>query len=155
MHVTKLVALRTCTHTCHQRRNFHVNMQGPALLYTSSTPGEDTVRMQQAVHKRASTTRFGPDMIGTPFHAVVTCPHAHALRSQLRKQVALAAETDLRNTGPDLLLVLLARYDQDLVSNFLMLIWRCWNVRNSVLQLQAGERISIAASLDPFSDPLH
>jgi hypothetical protein len=42
-------------------------------------------------------------------------------------------------------LLLLTRYDQNIVANFLMLIWRCWSVRNAVLQ--AGEKIFIEGSV--------
>jgi hypothetical protein len=81
------------------------------------------------------------------FHAVITCPHAVALRYELRKQVALPAKDDLKNVGPEWLLMLLRRYDADTNLNFLMLIWRCWNLRNSVIQIQAGEGISIKGSV--------
>jgi ribonuclease HI len=37
------------------------------------------------------------------------------------------------------------RYDDVVVSNFLMLIWCCWCVRNNVLQ--AGEKISVVGSV--------
>lgn len=79
------------------------------------------------------------------FHAVISCPHARALRHELRSQMVLPDEADLIYTGPDWLLLVLDRYDNDTISNFLMLIWRCWSVRNSVLQ--AGEQISIAGSV--------
>jgi ribonuclease HI len=59
--------------------------------------------------------------------------------------MALPAEADLCWTGPEWLLSIVARYSTDVVSNFLMLIWRCWNVRNAVLQ--AGEPISVAGSV--------
>ncbi|RCV07636.1 hypothetical protein SETIT_1G260900v2 [Setaria italica] len=79
------------------------------------------------------------------FHAVISCPHARALRQELRKHVALPREEDITYMGPKWLLLLLARYDIDTTSNFLMLIWRCWSARNAVLQ--AGEQISIAGSV--------
>jgi hypothetical protein len=79
------------------------------------------------------------------FHAVITCPHARALREELHKHIALPNEIHLRNVGPEWLLAILSRYDDITADNFLMLIWRCWMVRNSVLQ--AGEGISIAGSV--------
>ncbi|RCV15156.1 hypothetical protein SETIT_3G035300v2 [Setaria italica] len=33
------------------------------------------------------------------FHAIITCPHACALRNELRKQVVLPVEEDIRNMG--------------------------------------------------------
>jgi hypothetical protein len=79
------------------------------------------------------------------FHAVITCPHARALRKELRKHLALPDELHLRNVGPEWLLAILSRYDDIAADNFLMLILRCCMVRNSVLQ--AGEGISIAGSV--------
>lgn len=66
-----------------------------------------------------------------------TCPHARALRYELREKVALQAEEHLKLTGPEWLLDIVRRYDTEPISNFFMLIWRCWNVRNGVTQ--AGE----------------
>jgi hypothetical protein len=74
----------------------------------------------------------------------ISCPHARALRVELRKHLALPAEAHLRNHGPEWLLATLNRYDAQVGANFLMLTRRCWMVRNGVLQLQVGEDISIA-----------
>lgn len=79
------------------------------------------------------------------FHAIISCPHAQALRQAMRDQWALPKEEELVWTGPDWLLLLLDRYDGQTRMNFLMLLWRCWSVRNSVLQ--AGECISIKGSV--------
>jgi hypothetical protein len=58
------------------------------------------------------------------FHAVITCPHARALREELRKHLVLPDEIHLRNVGPKWLLTILSRYDDLAAENFLMLIWR-------------------------------
>jgi ribonuclease HI len=79
------------------------------------------------------------------FHAIITCPHARALREELRKHLVLPDEIHLRNVGPEWLLAIMSRYDDFAAENFLMLIWRCWMVRNGVLQ--AGEGISISGSV--------
>ncbi|KAF8694933.1 hypothetical protein HU200_038039 [Digitaria exilis] len=78
------------------------------------------------------------------FHAVVVCPHARDLRHAMRKYWTLPKE-DLVNSGPDWLLLLLDRYDAQTCANFLMLIWRCWSVRNAVLK--AGESVSVEGSV--------
>jgi hypothetical protein len=80
------------------------------------------------------------------FHALIACPHARALRYEFRQQAKLTSEETLRNTGPEWLLAILSRYDPVSISNFFMLIWRCWNVRNKVTQ--AGESISIQGSVN-------
>jgi hypothetical protein len=38
------------------------------------------------------------------FHAVITCPHARALRYELRKKVSLPDEEDIQLSGPEWLL---------------------------------------------------
>jgi hypothetical protein len=43
------------------------------------------------------------------FHAVITCPHARALREELRKHLPLPGELHLRNVGPEWLLAILSR----------------------------------------------
>lgn len=78
-------------------------------------------------------------------HAVINFPHAKALRFGMRDLWELPGEEDLIHLGPDWLLLLLDRYEGQICANFLMLIWRCWNVRNSVLM--AGESISIGGSV--------
>jgi hypothetical protein len=79
------------------------------------------------------------------FHALIVCPHAKALRSELRNHLKLPAEIHIQNTDPEWILSILDRYDEHTNTNFLMLIWRCWMVRNGVLK--AGEGISIAGSI--------
>lgn len=79
------------------------------------------------------------------FHAVIICPHARALREAMRDQWLLPGEEDLLLSGPDWLLLLVDKIDDQVRDNFLMLIWRCWNVRNSVLM--AGESISVEGSV--------
>ncbi|TVU40847.1 hypothetical protein EJB05_14327, partial [Eragrostis curvula] len=48
-------------------------------------------------------------------------------------------------SGPEWLLVLLYRYPFEVLSNFFMVLWRAWNVRNGVLK--AGETLSIEGSV--------
>ncbi|KAF8653465.1 hypothetical protein HU200_062210 [Digitaria exilis] len=63
----------------------------------------------------------------------------------MREHWELPAEDDLVQAGLDWLLLLLDRYASNICDNFLMLIWRCWNVRNSVVM--AGERVSVDGSV--------
>lgn len=79
------------------------------------------------------------------FHATESCPHAWALRHACREHYTVPDEEHLINSRPDWLLLLLDRYLVEIRANFLMLIWRCWSVRNSVLQ--AGEQFSITGSV--------
>ncbi|KAF8649424.1 hypothetical protein HU200_064324 [Digitaria exilis] len=73
------------------------------------------------------------------------CPHAKALREAMRDQWLLPREEDLVLSGPDWLLMLLDKIDDQVRDNFLLLIWRCWNVRNNVLM--AGESILVEGSI--------
>lgn len=79
------------------------------------------------------------------FHAVVACPHAKGLRDAMRAHWSLPREEEIINTGPDWLILILERYDDQTRANFLMVLWRCWNMRNGVLK--AGENISIKGSV--------
>jgi ribonuclease HI len=79
------------------------------------------------------------------FHACVRCPHAVALRQAMRMHWVLPAEEDLQYTGPQWLLALASRFPVEVIGNLLMLLWRVWSVRNSVLR--AGKRLSIDSSV--------
>jgi hypothetical protein len=79
------------------------------------------------------------------FHAVISCPHARSLRTELRRFLSLPDEAHIQYTGPDWLLMILNRYDAYTYASFLMLIWRCWMVRNGAIK--AGDGISIAGSV--------
>ena len=79
------------------------------------------------------------------FHACVQCPHAVALRHAMREHWALPAEEDLVFTGPDWLLVLMSRFTAGVNANLLMLLWRVWSVRNSVLRI--GQKVSVEGSI--------
>ena len=61
------------------------------------------------------------------------CPHVVALRQAMRAHWVLPVEEDLIQTGPDWLLVLLNHYSPEVIDNFLMILWRAWSVRNSIL----------------------
>ena len=63
----------------------------------------------------------------------------------MREHWALPAEEDLVFTGPDWLLVLMCRFTAEVNANLLMLLWRIWSVRNSVLR--AGQKVSVEESI--------
>ena len=75
----------------------------------------------------------------------VQCPHDVALRHAMREHWALPAEEDLVFTGPDWLLVLMSRFTAEVNANLLMLLWRVWSVRNSVLRI--GQKVSVEGSI--------
>ncbi|TVU49286.1 hypothetical protein EJB05_00593, partial [Eragrostis curvula] len=79
------------------------------------------------------------------FHALICCPHAVALRHALSEVWELPEQADLLDTGPEWLLGLLIKYPADVMANFVMMLWRVWNVRNGALK--AGEKISIEGSV--------
>jgi len=54
-------------------------------------------------------------------------------------------EEDLIQTGLDWLLVLLNHYSPEAIDNFLLVLWRVWSVRNSILR--AGQKLSIEGSV--------
>lgn len=61
------------------------------------------------------------------------------------EQWPLPSKVDIVYTGPDWLLLLLEKYDDLTHVTLLLVLWRCWSVRNGVLM--AGEKISIAGSV--------
>ncbi|KAF8694211.1 hypothetical protein HU200_038341 [Digitaria exilis] len=63
----------------------------------------------------------------------------------MRAHWPLPVEEELVFSGPDWLLLLLDRYDSQTCANFLMLIWRCWSVRNGVTK--AGKALSVEGSV--------
>jgi ribonuclease HI len=79
------------------------------------------------------------------FHACIQCPHAVALRHAMRDHWVLPPEKDLMYTGPDWLLVLMSKFSAEVNANLLMLLWRIWSERNSVLR--AGKKISVEGSV--------
>jgi ribonuclease HI len=79
------------------------------------------------------------------FHAVMKCPHAHALRSAMRRVWRLPPEERLRDVGPEWFLVLLDSWRKEEVALLAMVLWRVWSVRNKITR--AGEGLSIDDSV--------
>ncbi|CAN6246400.1 unnamed protein product [Urochloa humidicola] len=94
-----------------------------------------------ACSSRPSSSRCCGHVYEDCFHVVIVCPQARALRDQLREKILPASGGTLIQSGPEWLLSIVERYDAATVVNFFMLIWRCWSVRNKLLQ--EGEEISI------------
>lgn len=77
-------------------------------------------------------------------HATVECNHAAALAEAMGQWWQLPDVGDLRSLGEEWLFILMDKYDNSVMANFLMVMWRAWHVRNSVTQ--AGGQISIEGS---------
>lgn len=76
------------------------------------------------------------------FHALIRCPHAIQLRQETRRHWVLPPESELTNTGPEWLVMLCSRFPVEMMSNFLMLLWRSWYVRNSWTQARVSGCLS-------------
>lgn len=64
------------------------------------------------------------------FHAVVECTKIRALRHATREVWDLPAEICFRNTSTDWLQLLLSAEPKDMQARILMLLWRCWHLRD-------------------------
>ncbi|PNT66214.1 hypothetical protein BRADI_3g08655v3 [Brachypodium distachyon] len=69
----------------------------------------------------------------TSFHAVMSCTKARALRFDIRNSWKLPAEKELKFTGPDWVLLILANSSQDTRRNLPLLWWRAWHLRNGII----------------------
>jgi hypothetical protein len=67
------------------------------------------------------------------FHAIVECTKAKALRFEMRKHWDLPREEDMVKTCEDWLLILLDKTKKDMHQAIMMLLWRCWHLRNNVI----------------------
>lgn len=78
-------------------------------------------------------------------NAVVLCPKARALRSEMRKHLQLPDELQFRYTGPDWLLTLLGLLDWETEACVLLLLWRAWHLRNDQVHVKGMEPIEGSA----------
>jgi hypothetical protein len=60
-------------------------------------------------------------------------PKAVALRHEMRSGWLLPNEYEFRYTGPDWLLLLLSRVDDDVGAHILLIFWQAWHLRNNVI----------------------
>lgn len=67
----------------------------------------------------------------TEYHATMVCPKARALRLRMEKVWNLPKEEDLRETGPEWALNILANQDDSMRCKILFLWWRAWHLRNN------------------------
>jgi hypothetical protein len=69
----------------------------------------------------------------TDHHAIVRCMKVVALRNEMRKHWILPPEELFRWTGPDWLILLLSRVNEDEKALILLLLWRAWYHRNDIM----------------------
>jgi ribonuclease HI len=69
----------------------------------------------------------------TSYHATVACTKARALRQEMRKSWEIPNERCFKFTGPDWLLILLDGLNSEKRGLLLMLLWRCWHLRNDAV----------------------
>jgi hypothetical protein len=72
------------------------------------------------------------------FHATVACTKSKALRQEMRKCWDIPAESFFKWSGPDWLLVMLAGISNERRGLVLMMLWRCWHLRNDAVH-EKGE----------------
>jgi ribonuclease HI len=81
----------------------------------------------------------------TSYHATVVCPKAKALRHKMRQVWSLPREEDFMYTGPDWLLMLLAKAKKDSHPLILLLLWRAWHLRNNIVHEDGKSSIEASA----------
>lgn len=75
------------------------------------------------------------------FHAVVACTKSRALRNEMRAVWDLPAEDQFRNTGEDWLQHLLDPCSMESRVKTLLLLWRCWFLRDDCIHGSGKELI--------------
>lgn len=74
-------------------------------------------------------------------HAVIACYKSRALRHALREDWGLPPEKVFRYTGRDWLQVLLDGVTPDMRAKILLLLWRCWHLRDDCVHGDGKETI--------------
>lgn len=72
----------------------------------------------------------------------VACTNSRALRFSLRKEWSLPAEERFRYTGDDWLQVLLDTESEEMRAKILLLLWRCWHLRERTASGARGRNLS-------------
>jgi ribonuclease HI len=89
----------------------------------------------------------------TSFHATVACTKSRALREEMRKGWDLPAESLFKHSGPDWLLIMLDGISNERRGLVLMMLRRCWHMRNDVVH-EKGE-CSVSGSVNFLNRYLH
>lgn len=76
------------------------------------------------------------------YHAVVTCTKSRGLRSTMREVWYLPPEKKFRYTGDNWLQVLLDSENEDTRAKILLLLWRCWHLREDCIRNDGRQTIS-------------
>jgi hypothetical protein len=74
--------------------------------------------------------------------STVECPQAFNLRQAMREHWALPDEEWFRFTGPDWLLLLLARCSCDQQDLIKLVFWRAWTIHNKITHQSCSSRLS-------------
>ncbi|XP_073355646.1 uncharacterized protein [Aegilops tauschii subsp. strangulata] len=78
----------------------------------------------------------------TEFHAVIACTKSRALRSEIRAVWDIPEEIQFRDSGKDWLQNLLAQCNSEMRTKVLLLLWRCWYLRNNCVFNDGKETIA-------------
>lgn len=76
------------------------------------------------------------------FHVVIACSKSRALRHVIREEWGLPHEKEFRFTCRDWLQVLLDSVPQVMRDRILLLLWRCWHLRDDCVHGDGKETIS-------------
>ena len=76
------------------------------------------------------------------FHALVTCPKAHALHMAMRDIWELPTEDAFRYTGSDWFFVVLSQVGQSMRDKIIFIFWRAWHLRNDLIFGKGTESVT-------------
>ena len=76
------------------------------------------------------------------YHAMIMCTKSRALRAAMREVWSLPAENKFWFTGENWLQVMLDSESEETRAKILMLIWRCWHLREDCVRNNGRETIS-------------
>lgn len=79
------------------------------------------------------------------FHAIVSCTKSKALRHEMKGAWDLPSEDKFRFTGVDWLQNLLGPCSQEARTKILILLWRCWFLRDDCIHSTGKELVSRSA----------
>nr|XP_045084679.1 uncharacterized protein LOC123494096 [Aegilops tauschii subsp. strangulata] len=126
------------------------------LIWKAKVPGKvrifgwrvatKTLATKENKHKRTLETDATCSICGrgveNEYHAIVECTKSRGLRRAMREVWVLPPEKKFRYTGEDWLQVLLDSENEDTGAKMLLLMWRCWHLREDCVRIEGRQTIS-------------
>ncbi|PNT64330.1 hypothetical protein BRADI_4g27666v3 [Brachypodium distachyon] len=89
------------------------------------------------------------------FHAAMSCTKAKALRESVRSNWLLRSDSEMCNSGPDWVLMLLSKVAAVCRTHLLFLWWGAWHLRNDIIFAKGDASVTASAQfLFNYADSL-